>query len=589
MLLRFSLLFILLSAAVTVVGEEELFRYEVGIQGAPNRTLRRELLSISVLEELKSRPPRTEQQLRRRAQRDPPRFETLLRSHGFFDPQIEMQFQLERRRPRVQFVIDPGPVYTLRDITLLLADGSPLPYVLSPALIGLEAGAPAQSDRIRQADEALLQQLRRRGYPFPVIRSREVRVYHADRAVDILLSVDPGRIHFFAETDFRGVKRVEESFLRKKIPWREGDVFDSDAVRLLRRRLAAANLFNSIQVLIGLPNEEEISVPMRVELQERRHRSTTLGAGYNSDEGWRGRAGWEHRNLLKRGERLSLDFVVSEINSFGEISFRRPDFRRLDQNLTLSARQSTEDTLAFESRKSDVLARIDRPLPSDWNFGAGLGTRFSRIDDFQETEEYTLLYAPFRLDRDRSDDLLDPRTGTRLSLGSAPYWGSTDEGLFFLKSRAALTHYFPLFRNPLTVDSATRVSYSLVSGAARDSIPADERLFAGGGGSLRGYKFQTVGPLEEDIPQGGRSMILLGQELRWRVNETLGFTVFIDGGAVTEEAFFDADVDEFRWGTGAGLRYFTPVGPLRLDVAFPLDRREIDSPWQFYISLGQAF
>jgi len=585
----FLMMFLLPFAAPADTGGEDPLRYQVRIHGVEDRALRRELLGVSVLEELKGRPPLTELQLRRRAQRDPPRFETLLRSQGYYAPQIEFQIQLERRRPRVLFEIDPGPRYTLRGIQLLLPDGSTLPYEIHPAAIGLDPGTPAQAEQIRQADEALLLQLRRRGYPFPKILSRDVRVVHAEQAVDIRLTIDPGRTRNFAETSFLGLNRVQETFVRNKIPWREGDLYDSEAVRLFRRRLAAADLFNSIQVLTGLPEEDEESVSMRVELQERRHRSVTLGAGYNSDEGWRGRAGWEHRNLFNRGERLALDIAGSEINSFAEISFRRPDFRRLDQNLTLSARRTVEDTRAFDSRKSDVLARIDRPLNFGWNGGAGLGARMSRVEDFQDTEEYILLYVPLRLDRDRSDNMLDPRRGTRLSLGLAPYWDPEDGELFFLKSRAAITRYHPLLRRPLTLDSATRLSYAVATGAARDSIPADERLYAGGGGTLRGYKYQTVGPLADGTPLGGRSMLLVGQELRWRLNESLGFTVFLDGGAVTEEAFFDANVDEFRWGTGVGLRYFTPVGPFRLDLAFPIDRREIDSPWQFYISLGQAF
>jgi translocation and assembly module TamA len=99
-----------------------------------------------------------------------------------------------------------------------------------------------------------------------------------------------------------------------------------------------------------------------------------------------------------------------------------------------------------------------------------------------------------------------------------------------------------------------------------------------------------VGPLEDGTPTGGRSQFLISQELRWRWTESFGLVGFVDGGVVTEEAFYDPTVDDLRWGTGLGTRYFTPVGPLRLDMAVPIDRRSgIDAPWQFYISLGQAF
>jgi translocation and assembly module TamA len=136
---------------------------------------------------------------------------------------------------------------------------------------------------------------------------------------------------------------------------------------------------------------------------------------------------------------------------------------------------------------------------------------------------------------------------------------------------------------------ASRAALGLISWAGRDAVPADLRFYSGGGGSVRGYAFQTLGPLEDDEPVGGASLLELNTELRVKVTKQFGFVVFLDGGTAFEPAYPDFG-ERLRWGAGAGVRYYTPFGPLRLDVAAPLDRRPgVDAGYQFYLSLGQAF
>lgn len=567
----------------------EALPYRVRIEGPIDRGLRRELESVSVMLALRDRPPLTEVQLRRRARRDPPRFQDVLRSRGFYAAEIETLYELDRRRPRVRFRVDPGEAYLLRHVRIVDADHGAILSRPGRDDLGLPPDTPAEADRILDAEERLRMRLRADGRPFPEIVSREVVVVHAAQSVDVTFRVRPGERMSFGEVILEGLERTDPSFVERKIPWKRGEPYDGDLVRTFRRRLMDSDLFSVLRILTLEEPDAEGLLPVRIELAERKPRSVTLAGGYRNDQGWWSLAGWEHRNVLRRGERLSLEYGLSEEGFGGEIVFRRPDVRRVDQSLTLRATQEVEDTRAYESERFGLLAVFDRPLPRGWHGDAGLGYQFSSVTDVRRRRDFSLLYVPVGLSRDGSDDPLDPRRGYRISLGAAPYVDVPDGDLLFVKSRVSGTLYRRLLRSP-EIDWAGRAGFGVMLGEARNAIPADERFFTGGGGSLRGYPYQTVGPLEDGVPTGGRSMMLFSQELRTRLGESFGIAAFLDGGAVMEEAWFDDSVDAFRWGTGIGFRYFTPVGPLRLDVAVPLNRRrEIDSPWQFYVSLGQAF
>lgn len=568
-------------------GREGPLRYRVRIRGVEDPSLLRDLEGVSVLKSLADRPPDTEIQLRRRARRDPPELKRVLRAHGYYAATVRTEYDMDRRRPRVVHHIDLGERYTIRHVQVIAPPDIPVP---SGSDLGLAPGEPASARRVLAAEESLRRHYSRRGHPFPTVARKDVWVVHAATAMDVEMEIDPGPELPFGRTGFSGVESVRESFLRGKIPWEEGDLFDRDALRVLRRRFAEADLFGGIRVEPAEEPGDDGTLPVEVEVTERPHRSILFGIGYTNDLGWRGRVGWTHRNLRGAGERLALSFELSEVGQEGEILFRRPDFKRVDQTLTLTARQSLEDTRAFRSEKAGALARIDRLLEGGRVISYGAGFTYSLVRARDERQEYGLVYFPVGMEQDRSDDPLDPRRGARLSIGAAPYHDVLEQDLFFVKSRISLTGYQNLSRRP-DVDWAGRASAAVLAGEARNRVPADERYYGGGGGTVRGYAFQSVGPLDENnAPLGGRSLLLLSQELRWRMTETLGLVLFVDGGAVTEELWFDNAVDEIQWGGGLGFRYFTPVGPLRFDVAVPINRRGgVDDPWQFYISLGQAF
>ena len=200
-----------------------------------------------------------------------------------------------------------------------------------------------------------------------------------------------------------------------------------------------------------------------------------------------------------------------------------------------------------------------------------------------------MLSLPLHFDWDSSGNLLDPSRGGRVILQLAPFQDIETTDLNFLKSRITATRYLRLLKAPSLV-LAGRASLGVINGTSLLDIPPDERFYAGGGGSIRGYAYQSVGPLDEgDDPIGGRSVLELSAELRFMLTDRIGMVTFLDGGSAFASTFPDSSED-LQWAAGLGFRYFTPIGPLRLDVGFPLDRRtEIDDAFQIYVSIGQAF
>lgn len=583
-----GLLCLLLMARIATAESSTMeIRYRVRIEGVEDRSLRSDLLSVSDSEALVKRRPISQIQLRRRAERDVPRLIKVLRANGYYAASVQVRIDASRRRTRVIFDVDPGPRYTFRDLKVLPV-AKDAPRGPTPEEVGMVAGEPALTRVALRAEELIVQFLEGRGYPLAQANQREVGVEHRANAVDVTYYYDAGPPAVFGETTIDGLCAVREDFVRGQIPWEPGDQYDGRLLRLAQRRIVGSDLFATVRAIKADELSGEGAMPILIDLSERKHRSISLGAGYATDEGVRGRISWEHRNLLSAGERLNWTWTASEIGYATESRFQKPDFRRLDQTLKFTIRAAQDEPDAFRSRNVGALLGIDRGLRRGLVVGAGTGLKYSSVRDALSEDSFGLLYFPLHLDWDGSDDVLDPRRGGRLTLSTAPYHEVIESELTFLKARVGTSRYLRLSRRP-ELDLAVRAVAGTIIGATRDDIPADERYYVGGGGTLRGYAYQSVGPIDDGNPLGGRALAMASSELRWRLQRNLGLVAFADGGTAYENSVPDS-FDDFRWGTGVGLRYFTPVGPLRFDLAFPLNRRpDVDDSYQFYISLGQAF
>ena len=568
--------------------------YQVNFEGVVNGHMERDLRLLSTTVIRKDQPPPTLGLLRARVERDIPELVLALRSLGYYGATIEGEILDELDPVKVIFHVHTGNMYIIRSVEIEKPedDLELLEHVPSPVDLDLTPGMPADARKILDAEAALERTMKARGYPFARVQNTRVVVDHRTEDVSVTFPLVPGPSAIFGRTEIEGLATVAPDYVNVRIPWQEGDRYNEDLLIEYRQTLSDLRLFSLIRITRAQALEEDGSLPITVELTERLPRTVRAGISYKTDEGFGATASWEHRNLWGYGERLKTAVVISEITQSLEGAFDKPDFLRLEQNLSAYGRIAQDETDAYKSQNFETLLLLNRKLAKGLTVSAGPGFRVSQVDDKSlgsRTREFALLSFPAQMEWDHSDDLLDPTRGGRLKVQLTPYMNTLDTDISFLRSFISYSHYLPLLESPSLL-LAGRAALGSISGTSRDAMPPDIRFYAGGGGSIRGYPFQSVSPLDpENVPDGGRSLIEFSAELRWKITETLGLVTFLDGGGAFEPAYPDFST-ALRYGAGAGVRYYTPIGPLRLDVAVPLNRRpDIDSAVQVYLSIGQAF
>ncbi len=564
--------------------------YVATISGVEDGALLDLLRAASQLKALQDRPPATLARLHQRAKEDLARLDTALRSEGYYEAELRTQIEEEKRPVEVTIEIETGPRYRVAAFEVDYRVASPPPEDLRPSLedLGIELGQPAKAPAIVAAQRQWITIMTQRGYPLAKVIERKAVTNREEKALKIVLMVESGPEARFGPVSVAGLERVREDHVRGMLPWQEGETYDSRKVEEARRRLSASNLFASVTIAPAETASPDGSLPLTLQLMERAHHTIGFGANWSTDLGIGGEVFWAHRNLFRRGEQLRLDLAAAEIEQSAAARFRKPDFLARDQALLGNLTLKRARTEAFDENSLSAFAGMEFVLSEHWRASAGVAPEYSDLDDDDGKEQFTLVGVPLNASRDATDDRLNPTRGARLNFTMTPYYGTGDSTVLFLSGLAGGSAYYALDADSRFV-LAGRARVGALVGESTGDLPANKRFYAGGGGSIRGYEFQTVGPLDSsDDPLGGRSLVELSAEVRTRITDEIGLVPFIDGGTVFDSAYPDFD-ETLRWAAGIGLRYFTGVGPVRVDFAFPLNGRDVDDAFQFYISFGQAF
>ena len=581
------MLVVLANPALAVGAAAIAYRVEIVVPGDP--TLAGQMQQISQLV-AREGDVDSEFQLQRRAAADIGRFEAAARAAGYYDAKLSYDIDKGRKPWRVTVKVVLGPPYRLREVKVIAPGGGVPPGAerLKPGDIGLEIGMRAQSAPILAAEDKLQRFYTTRGWPLAKVTAHQAVIDRADQSMHVTYTVVPGQVANFGKTDISGLASVNRDFVEKRLAWKEGERYDSRKVDSTQQTLISSNLFATVRITTADQVSPDGQIAMRIAVTERRARSVGGGLYYDSSLGFGGKAFWEHRNLFGNGELLHIEGTAGQ-SDYGLLAqFKRPAFLTLGLDLRSEASIGRLMTDAYNTRQAKFFTGLDYKLDSQITTGIGGEVIDGRVDDDTGTQNYLLAGIPAYIRRDDTDDLLNPTRGTRLGFTATPFFGLDGNSPDFFQAKVSASAYQSLGSgNRFILAGFTNVGS--ITGTSRDSLPRDLRLYEGGGGSVRGYGFQRAGPLDLfGNPVGGISSLDLGVELRTRINDTFGFVTFFEGGTVYGSTLPDLS-QKILWGTGVGLRYFSPIGPLRFDIATPLDRRPSDSVIQIYISLGQAF
>ena len=563
-------------------------RYEVTIEGETDPVLHKKLEESSQLLTLAKEPPQSRAALRRRVNGDIEGLRSVLRAEGYYGGNIQAHTDEEADPTRIVIAVEQGPRYGLADYRIDYSHaGDEMPR--DAAAFGWTAGMPARGEDVVAIETALQDHLHRNGRPKAAILDRKAVIDHDSATMSVTLQVDPGPAAVFGPLGITGLEKVEEDYIRHVVNWPEGAEWDERELDEARRRLANTNLFRTIQVTPADMVDAEGRLSATAAVEEAKHRTLAAGINYSTDEEFGGELSWEHRNLFGRQERLRLSAEGSAVRQQISADFRKPHFLARDLTFLANVTGRAQETDAFDERTGAAFVGVEKRLAEVWTLGIGVSGEYSLIDDDGVESTYAIIGIPVHGGRDTTDDLLDPTRGTRVKLSATPYFATVERDLNFTVLEAAASAYAGLGEARRVVP-AMRLRAGSITGADTPDIPITKRFFAGGGGSIRGFEYQMAGPLDADgHPTGGSSVLETGFELRWRITDSIGIVPFVEGGNVYDEPTPDFGEDLF-WAAGLGFRYFTIAGPIRLDVAFPLNRRDgIDSEFQIYVSLGQAF
>lgn len=585
-------------AAPADAEEAATVRYTLKVEGLDEVDLTSRFRSLSALDKADGKAANGAM-IAARAREDEALAIRLLRSEGYYDGIATSaigQVADETGRLSVTITAAPGQRYALGEIRIEGPDTTP-PGLAREALY-LKTGDPVVAAAVEGAEANVSLRLPQQGYPFVSLGQRDILLDPATRKGDYTLPVQPGPRSLFGGVLTEGTLAFDAKHVGVLQRFDRGDLYDSRKVDDLREAMVATSLFSSVSAEpvptgeAGPDGTEYVTILVRQ--NKGPARSLTASAGYGTGEGFRVEGAWEHRNLFPPEGALRVAAVGGTQEQSLSVQFRRSNAGKRDRTFLVSAEAAHRDYDAFDAFTATLSARMSRESTPiwqkrwTWSFGAELiGTNESRFNPVKMQRDrgtYLIGAVPAQIGYDTSDNLLDPTKGFRVVARASPEVSLHSGTRPYARSQIDGSAYYGI-SGSLVI--AGRARFASIMGIGRDALAPSRRLYAGGGGSVRGFGYQELGPRDpNNDPIGGRSLNEFALEARYRFGD-YGIVPFIDAGQVYEGQM--PKLSGMRYGVGIGGRLYTNFGPLRVDVATPLGRRKGESKIALYISIGQAF
>ncbi len=537
-------------------------------------------------------------QIDRRSRADAELLAELLRGEGYYDAEVEPRIERPAAASlQIVLAATPGAQYRFQSVELPGLEAAGGEAAKLRETFAVKAGDAVIAQNVIDANVALKVALGEQGFALAEVGEQQIAIDHETHLAQLMLPVSTGPLASFGAIRVSGNPPFSSRHVGRIARFETGEPFRRSKVDDLRRALIATGLVASADVRV-VRGSDGRTVDLAVHLDPAPMRTIAGEVGYGTGEGVRAEASWQHRNFFNPEGALTVRAVGGTQEQLVGVQLRRSNFRRRDQVLNLQALASNTDRDAYKAKTVLVGGNIERQSNIIWqkkwtySFGADLLATDERgvFDGLGIKDNRTFLIAAFpaSLGYDDSDDLLDPTRGFRLSGRVSPEISAQGGSFAYGRAQLDASAYRPVSSN---VVAAGRIRFGTILGTEATSIAPSRRLYAGGGGSVRGYGYQKLGPRDLDgDPIGGRSLAEFALEARVRLNAfggNFGVVPFLDGGTLTNTRF--PKFTDWQFGAGVGLRYYSSFGPIRIDVGTPLNPRQGDSRVAVTVSLGQAF
>jgi translocation and assembly module TamA len=567
------------------------------------------LTGSSLLESLREKAPVGPFALVLRAKDDIDRLQTVLQSFGYYSGHVtitildrpiddpELPSVLDQLPPsetvEVKVAIDKGPQFHLRRITI---DGQIEPNAV--AQLGLHSGQPARAAEVLAARDRLLAALQEDGHALARVDLPDATADLALHVLDVTFKVAQGPRLTIGPITITGLQDVSENFVRRRLLIHTGQLYQPSKIEAARLDLASLGIFSGVAVRAADQPDRDGRLPLTLDVAERPRHAVGATAAFSTDLGGSLSLTWSHRNLFGNAEQLNLSAAATGLGGSAthgigynfSAQLVKPDFLRRDQSLEFDLGALKQSLDAYDQTAETAGTALHRKLSERWTVSLGISGEQESIRQEGASHDYTLVGLPISAKYDSTgliDPLADPTRGIRAALLTTPWQSFGRRSATFAVLQISGSTYFDLGEPGRSV-LALRGLVGSTQGATALDLPPDQRFYGGGSATVRGFKYQSVGPLFADNkPIGGAAIDAATIEFRQRLFGNYGAALFVDAGQVSaDNAVFSGTLSV---GTGIGLRYYTPIGAVRADIAVPVNRPRGGDSFELYIGLGQAF
>lgn len=541
--------------------------------------------------------PRSLAQARRRAQRGSEQARSVMRSQGYYGAQIKARIDEfaadsdddKRKPPKPVLVITLGPQFKFSTVSVAYKGTTPDVEVEVNKTTTILPGKPAIAADVVAAELRAINYLKSHGYPETAALPRKAVVDHDTKTMSVMYNLMVGDKTRFGEIEQTGSAYLVKNWPKMISPFDMGELFSERQLNRLPSRVISTGAFDSVTAVLSegkTPNADgTVTRNIILNVEQGDINTVTGEIGYSTTDGSGIDLSYERRNFIGSAQTLTLSTTIKTNQTRLGAEYAIPYVFREDRALDLGAEIAREDTDAFEGERAGVNGLLTQKVSKKLKVGLGAGLEASHFKENGIDVTSYLFDGLGRATFDSRNSILDPVKGVYVEANAVPTYNfGKQDGLFTTVEGGASTYQ----RVSSSLVVAGRVKAGTIFGANQATVPLNRRFYGGGGGSVRGFGYQSISPLNADGDSiGGRSITEASAELRYHGESPFGAVAFIDVGSVVQNDL--PSFKDVRYGAGVGVRYYTSFAPLRADLAIPLNKRGDDSDFQIYISIGQAF